>query len=414
MVTESAELTCPVEGCTHEPFKTPQARLSHIRTQHPEYLGEEKSESKVPIVEEHFTELLRKFRIKPDVAKNIADNISATGGPMAFEDPEKLLERLALWSKDIPAHMRRNIMDQWFAETGVPISPEIREKAGMTKDEMKKNEETEKDDGDVRYVFDDTTRQIRMAKVGEKGGTLAQAKELKRLAEEEDKEKTPSPFIQDGEGNWTLNPDAKITGIEYLAFQSIKKSQEKGEPADPITAMAEAAKTFSFIRESFGGGGNEPPAWMTDPAAFIDIIKKISGGGEGDSILKGQLATLQQTIETMKEERWQLQFDAQQKQIGDIISTLNKTLESIADIKKGQVGRTEMDIIHEIASEGLGILKIEMPGLRKDVRDAISSGGFPPPKTAEQREERKSQFRVALDADREINELGQRLFLTQG
>ena len=31
-------LPCPVEGCDHPSFKTPQARQSHIRNIHPEFL----------------------------------------------------------------------------------------------------------------------------------------------------------------------------------------------------------------------------------------------------------------------------------------------------------------------------------------------------------------------------------------
>jgi len=31
-------LPCPVEGCDHPPFKTPQARQNHIRNIHPEFL----------------------------------------------------------------------------------------------------------------------------------------------------------------------------------------------------------------------------------------------------------------------------------------------------------------------------------------------------------------------------------------
>jgi hypothetical protein len=297
MTQEENKYKCPVEGCTHEPFKTPQARLSHIRNVHPEYLAEESSESKVPIVEEHFAELLRKFRIKADIAKNIADNISATGGPTAFEDPAILLGRLALWSKEIPAHMRRNIMDQWFAEIGIDIPSEVQNLAGKSPEEIKKAEEKGEGESGTVYVYDIDTHHIRTAKKDETGVTMEEAKELKRMAEKDDKEPDESPFIMDSNGNWALNPKARITGVEYMAFQYMQKSQEKGEPMDPMSAMTQAAETMKIFKEIGGGGGTAQPTWMTDPAAFIDVIQKITGGNHGDSALQTELAEMRKTVE---------------------------------------------------------------------------------------------------------------------
>lgn len=407
------ELICPVEGCDHEPFKTPQARLAHIRAKHPEYMGEESTESKVPIVEEHFIELLRKFRIRADVAKNIADNISQTGGPRAFEDPEKLLERLSLWSKEIPAHMRRNILDQWFAETGVDIPPEIQKKAGMATEEIKKIEDKEKEEADVRYVYDSEIHQIRMANKDETGGTLSQAKEVKRLAEEDEKANAESPLIMDGEGNWILNSKARITPTDFLAFQSMKKSQEKGEPVDMETAMMQAAEKMKLYREMFGGGGTQLPAWMTDPAAFIKTIESVTSGDKGDSALKAELAEMRQTIETMKDERYANMFANLQEQIKQQSSVLSKAIENMSEMEKNRVGRTEMDIIHEIASEGIKLAKTELPGLRKDIKDAVGSVAIPPGKSSAERETRKQEMREAIDADREIEEIGKELFFAQ-
>jgi hypothetical protein len=414
MVTEeSKEIKCPVEGCDHPPFKTVQARESHIRSQHPESLGEQGSAREVPIVEEDFATLLKKFKIKADLAYNIAENISHTGGSRVFEDPEILLKRLSLWSSDIPPARRKNIIEQWFAERGVDIPPEVQHKAGMTTEQIQETEKKTKEDGEVRYIYDTGDKQVRMAKEGEKGGTLAQAKELKKMTEDDGKAGTESPFMQDAEGHWVLNPKARVTGVELMAFQFMRQSQDKGEPVDPITAMTKAAETWKTLREGLGVGGSTLPSWMTDPAAFVTMVRNITGGTEGDSASKATLAAMQKTIEELKEDRWRAQFDAQQKQIQDVTAVLNRTLEMIADMKKERVGRTEMDILHEIATEGIELAKTELPGLRKDIKEAVGSVVPPLGKTAEQREERKKQYRQAIDTDKDIEELGRRVFFQE-
>ena len=194
--------TCPVEGCDHPPFKTSQALQSHIRNIHPELVEEKGSAREVPIVEEDFATLLKKFKIRADLAANIAENISHTGGPRVFEDPEILLYRLSSWSSDIPPARRKNIIEQWFAERGVDIPPDIQQRAGMTAEQIRETDKKTKEGGEVevRYIYDTDVKQVRMAKEGERGGTLAQAKELKKMAEESEGAGTESPFVQDGEG----------------------------------------------------------------------------------------------------------------------------------------------------------------------------------------------------------------------
>ena len=46
---------CPPGGFDHPPFKTPQALRSHIRSKHPELLGNKSAAREVPIVEDDFT-----------------------------------------------------------------------------------------------------------------------------------------------------------------------------------------------------------------------------------------------------------------------------------------------------------------------------------------------------------------------
>lgn len=407
-------IKCPVPNCedSEREFGTEAALKSHIRNKHPDYIPEEQTRE-VPIVEEDFAILLRKFKIRGDLAVNIAENISHTGGPRAFEDPDILIKRLSLWSTEISPGKRNLIVEQWFAERSIDIPPEVQQKAGMTTDQLREAEKEAKEkETDVRYIYDTDVREIRMAREGERGGTLTQAKELKRIAEEDNDDEKESPFIQDAEGNWMLNPKAKVTGIDYMAVQFMQRSHEKGEPVDPIEALTMASERMKTLRDVFGGGGNNPPAWLTDPVAAANFMKTISGNSGEDSALKGALAEMQQTIEGLKEERWQAQFDALQKQIQDVTGVLSKTLDTIADIKKDTVGRTEMDILHDVATDFTGLLKVELPGLRKDIKDAVGNINLPSPKNQKQREDRKAQYKEAISIDREIEELGQRLFMS--
>ena len=401
---------CPVEGCDHAPFKTSQALGSHIHSLHREYRPGGKGAREVPIVEDDFATLLQKYKIQGELATNIAEHISHTGGPSVFEEPDLLLKGLVAWSIDIAPSKRKLILGRWFAEKQIDIPPEVQQKAEMTTEQIQKAEAHTKEGAEARYVWDTDACQIRMVKEGEPGGTLSQAKELKKMADEDEKAGTESPFMQDGEGRWVLNPKARVSGVELMAVQFMQQSQAKGEPTDPITAMTRAAETWKTLREGLGGGASAQPAWMSDPVAFVQTIKSILGGNEGDSALKEALAEMKNSMDEMKEQRYQDQFAGQQRQIQEVTNILKQTLDTIADLKKGNAGRTEMDIIHEIVTGG----KEELSGLRKDVKEAFASTSLPPGKSAEEREGRKQRVKGALKTDQAIEEIGQRLFFPPG
>jgi len=54
---------CPPGGCDHPPFKAPQALRSHIRSKHPELLGNKSAAREVPIVEGDFAVLLNRLGV---------------------------------------------------------------------------------------------------------------------------------------------------------------------------------------------------------------------------------------------------------------------------------------------------------------------------------------------------------------
>ncbi|KKM23583.1 hypothetical protein LCGC14_1613690 [marine sediment metagenome] len=106
---------------------------------------------------------------------------------------------------------------------------------------------------------------------------------------------------------------------------------------------------------------------------------------------------MRHSVDEMKEQRYQDQFAGQQKQIQDITNILKQTLDTIADLKKGSTGRSEMDIIHEIITG----VKEEASGARKDIKEAFTSSSLPPGKTAQERESRKKRVKGALKTDQE-------------
>ncbi|GAI69224.1 unnamed protein product, partial [marine sediment metagenome] len=100
-------------------------------------------------------------------------------------------------------------------------------------------------------------------------------------------------------------------------------------------------------------------------------------------------------------------------QIGTLTSKVGELTERVADLGKPAIGRTEMDILHEIATEGIGVLKSELPGFRKDIKEALGSTVLPPAKSAEERKQRTTKLKQAVEADRDIEEIGRRLFFSE-
>lgn len=410
-------------------------------TQNPDDHEEIREESRqVPIVEDDFAKLLQKFKIKAELAANIAENISHTGGPTVFENPELLTKRVRAWSGEIAPAKRKLIIEQWFAEKGIEVSPELIQKAGLTTEQAGKADSEAEDEDNIRYVYDIDKRLVRMASKNERGGTLEQAKELKKMADESDSEGKESPFIPDANGALQLNPKARITGLEMLAFDSIKKSQERGETVDPIEALAQAAEKMKTFREMFGGSsGNQPdwmtdpakfvalvrdigggdggagkPAWMSDPMEFIKIIREISGEGKGDDKVAAQITELQSTISTMRDETHKAELARLGEQMTTQAAAHAKQMAEIAtkieEAGKTVTGRTELDILFEVAKEGISVIKTEASGMRSIIKEVVSSPNLPPSKSEEERETRKGDFRKALESDRRIDELAERLF----
>lgn len=63
-----------------------------------------------------------------------------------------------------------------------------------------------------------------------------------------------------------------------------------------------------------------------------------------------------------------------------------------------------------MATTGLGLAQTELGGLRRDIKDILSSSALPATKTPDQREDRRQVYRKGLARDEKIEKLGRSLF----
>jgi len=399
-----------------------------------------------------FLALLKKYPVtRPET---VVDYVSSQGETV-LELPEKLA--VALRECEITPVRRRQILKHWFADKGVEVPQDILERVATPSDKKRADEEKAKvaeeekdkytvdeDTGAIKtassgekaltwaeaeklskavkkeiaertksrgvtYVYDPETSIVRMTREGESGGTLEQAKELKRMAEEgKGKGEEESPFVTDGEGNWSLNPKAKVTGLEVMALETLKKAQARGETLDPVDALRVAAEKVNSVRAALGGTSQQTPEWLSDPVKFFQTMRQLSGEGE-DSTLKQQIASLERTLAELREEKYKGQIDEQKRLIGQLVETVNNLKDQVSSLNK-PTGRTEMDILHEIATEGIGVLKNELPGFRRDIKDALGPARLPPIKSPEEQKVITEEVRAAVRKDKDIEEIGRRLF----
>ena len=145
---------------------------------------------------------------------------------------------------------------------------------------------------------------------------------------------------------------------------------------------------------------------MSDPAEFIRMIKTISPEPKADEGLKTELVEMRKVLDNMKEERYREQIANQQRQVQLLTGKVTELVDMVTELRKPITGRTEMDIIHEVAEGFIG----EARGMRSDVKSYLQSQVLPQQKTPEEKELRKERYRGAIETDRKIDELGRRLF----
>lgn len=164
-------------------------------------------------------------------------------------------------------------------------------------------------------------------------------------------------------------------------------------------------------------GAREPDKWSLiggnptrDPdgqLTWLQCLQLLQAGQQpqGDN---GGLKELRQEIASMRDQLQEERMKALTGQIATVAASVASLNEKLAG---GLTGRTEIDILHEVATGGLG----ELHELRSDVKGWLfQSQVLPPPKSAEERKERTAKLKQAVQTDAEIETLGRKLFFREG
>ena len=293
------------------------------------------------------------------------------------------------------------------------------EEAKAKAEEGGKEEETRKAEEEKRkakFFVETDTGAIRAAKGEETPLTMTEAETIsdriktgkkEAKAEEEAKAKAEeggkeSPFTLDSEGHWQLNPNAKISGMELLAFEAVKKSQEKGETADPFEILAAQAKSIETMRSVFGGG-REGGGFLDSVDDLIKlknllgtdedtktllagIYKKLTDTGEGKGEsedvkgLRDELKSLREDLQKKERERLEERITSLNAAISEVRGDLAKARsESRATDEYGIMGEAikvvdrRLGALEGMARGAFGKAPGLLPsGVKKELTQAIS------------------------------------------
>ena len=171
-----------------------------------------KSTSTVPDPQEDFRIAMMQYGFKEGQARIIANHAAQIGGPKVFSDPIKLLDIMNSFPYIGSPPVRKNILDFWIQTHGLTFTDEYQNKSAQEPMDEKRRSEKERDQ-ERAYAFDTSSGTIRQAMEGERGLTLSAAEELKSKWKADhpgnnDGGSEPK-IIQDGNGQWILNPNAK-------------------------------------------------------------------------------------------------------------------------------------------------------------------------------------------------------------
>ncbi len=157
--------------------------------------------------------------------------------------------------------------------------------------------------------------------------------------------------------------------------------------------------------------GSEPVLDQNGAYSWIQILQLLEARhsqGNSDSPesrqLREEVVSLKAQLQTTLEEQ---RLNALRSEISGEISSLRNTISALSEqVSRGASGKTEVDLLSQAVEGGLG----ELRGVRGDIKSYIESRKpLPPQKSPEQREQQRSRLRGAVEADREIQALGEGL-----
>jgi hypothetical protein len=351
---------------------------------------EPQNESTVPDPQEDFRVAMMQYGFKEGQARIIANHAAQIGGPKVFSNPIKLLEIMNSFPYIGSPPVRKNILDFWIQTHGLVFTEEYQDKSGQEPLGSKQREEKLKDI-ERAYAFDTSSGNIRQAMEGERGLTLAAAEELKAkwradhpITNETDKE---PKMIQDTNGNWMLNPNAKNLTPGDIAY--LEGLRPKPDSLD-IMAMGEEKRRqlqeslgikpggspdmndrmFTLIQENMKLQMAQANTVMADALkAMTAAIEKLGTKTEDPVVaaIREQNRLLLEKLDTEREARHKTELDRRDDEARRLAEEV-KVIRSTAPAGS----KTEMDVITDIGQD----FKNEMSGLRTDIMGFVMK--YPP------------------------------------
>ena len=172
------------------------------------------------------------------------------------------------------------------------------------------------------------------------------------MAEERGKGAEESPFILDPESGWSLNPKARVTGVELMALDAIRRAHDSGTPVDPLEALSQAATKMQIFREAIGSGAAELPEWMRDPLKFQKTIQELSPKGENEA-----LKEVREELAKLREEQYQAELKRRDDQLIDLTSVLrgyrDESIRLKAEVERNRMatGKTAYDLLGDLVEK---------------------------------------------------------------
>ncbi|GAH92354.1 unnamed protein product, partial [marine sediment metagenome] len=159
-------------------------------------------------------------------------------------------------------------------------------------------------------------------------------------------------FILDPESGWSLNPKARVTGVELMALDAIRRAHESGTPVDPLEALSQAAMKMKVFREALGGGTAELPEWMRDPLQFQKTIQELSPKGDNEA-----LKELKDELIKLREDQHQAELKRRDEQNASLVALIqeyrgeNVKLRDELEKNKMATGRTAYDLLGDLVEK---------------------------------------------------------------
>lgn len=177
----------------------------------------------------------------------------------------------------------------------------------------------------------------------------------------------------------------------------------ESELAIETSATSVSPQRFSLIGGRIVADPNGLPYIQVLQELEIRLNAQVKPAGDSEG-----LKEIRQEIKEMREAQTQAQIQALQSQLQAQAQASANQLRELTDrLDKEKVGRTEMDIIASVADGAMS----EAKAWRTTLKEGIIDGGkLPQMKTPGQREERKTKLHGALQADAEVDALGQKIF----